>query len=210
MVEINWAKVLSSVLGGKDDSVIDVSAKPTATNNEQTPPKTVDLMGAVHKISTVAMDKGLHDAIKSVRVSLFGDGTKTVEAETEHESASSRRTLAYSLKELAPNNEVVQTHANGRIVLWVMVGTAKENFSMRIGEDFVEVDAKALTYNPDDLKDEGSKLVGSPFDAASIVIKLPCKVFKTPVATSYTNGVACVVLHRLEPAKVVDDTVVFD
>lgn len=219
MVEINWNKVLGAVLGGHTGPIIDgdslkVEPKPREDGNNKP-----DLLGAVHKISSVAMDQGLHDAIKSVRVSLFGDGKPNPEVPTESCVSGNeiRQTLQYSLKELPPRYVVDKGisgeacgYDNGRLVLWVLIGTSKENFTMRIGDDFVDVEAKALTYNPDNIKEDGNTLVGDPFQAASISIKLPCKVIKTPVSTSYTNGVACVVLNRLEPAKPVDDRIVFD
>ena len=219
MVEINWNKVLGAVLGGHTGHIIDgdnlkVEPKPREDGSKKT-----DLLGAVHKISSVAMDKGLHDAINSVRVSIFGDGKTDAEVSPEAGVSSTeiRQTLQYSLKELPPRYIVDKGtsgeacgYDNGRLVLWVLIGTAKENFTMRIGDDFVDVEAKALTYNPDNIKEDGNTLVGDPFQAASISIKLPCKVIKTPVSTSYINGVACVVLNRLEPAKPVDDRIVFD
>ncbi len=153
MVEINWNKLLGAVLG-HDDTVIDgdkLKVEPKPTASKDSPAKMLDLMGAVQKIGSVAMDPSLHDAIKNVRVSIFGDGTKTVETTTDS-TESVRRTLAYTMTEFPPNNAKGD---NGSIVLWVMLGVAKDEFAMRIGEDFVEVDTKALTYNPDNIKDKG-------------------------------------------------------
>ncbi len=219
MVEINWNKVLGAVLGGHTGSIIDGDSLKMEPKPREDGSKKTDLLGAVHKISSVAMDQGLHDAIKSVKVSIFGDGKTDAEVSPVSGVSSNeiRQTLRHSLKELPPRYIVDKGisgeacgYDNGRLVLWVLIGTSKENFTMRIGDDFVDVEAKALTYNPDNIKEDGNTLVGDPFQAASISIKLPCKVIKTPVSTSYINGVACVVLNRLEPAKPVDDRIVFD
>lgn len=219
MVEINWNKVLGAVLGGHTGSIIDGDSLKMEPKPREDGSKKTDLLGAVHKISSVAMDQGLHDAIKSVKVSIFGDGKTDAEVSPVSGVSSNeiRQTLRHSLKELPPRYIVDKGisgeacgYDNGRLVLWVLIGTSKENFTMRIGDDFVDVEAKALTYNPDNIKEDGNTLVGDPFQAASIAIKLPCKVIKTPVSTSYNNGVACVVLNRLEPAKPVDDRIVFD